>query len=175
MVLCEPCSNFAGKGGMFQRSGISRHLQSAQHCDALNRLADQQARERQEEETHSIRDLGVATMNAAPSNLGMPAPSPIEPVQGSFASITTVNGVMYDRDGHAIVVPAGSRETDHERLVRELDTLMDLDGFTNGSGSSWLDAVISQPIEDIPDAPTRTSADVQHDLEGIVTVFQRLL
>lgn len=168
MVLCQPCSQFAGKSDAFQRNGLSRHLQSAQHQDAVKQSTDQQAREQEHIATHSVRDKGPAVMNSAPLDLGQRdtlnsgAPGSSF-TQDPFTSITTVNGVMYDRDGQPIVIPAGHKQSDRERLEQELDALMATELFNN-SGATWLDRnIMSHTVEE---GPTRTNADTQHDLGG---------
>lgn len=167
-VLCRPCSQFAGKVATFQRSGLSRHLQSAQHRDSVEKYSDQQAREQERMTTHSERDLGPATMNTAPVNLGQQDTDPITAgpslPRDPFAFVTTVDGRMYDHHCEPIVIPAGRRETDRERLEQELERLMATE-LLERPGSSWLDNIITGSVEE-RDGPTRTNADIQHDLAG---------
>lgn len=164
-IECQPCRLFPGKASCtFMRSAIARHKDSVHHREALLKWDDQRERQ-QRRQIEQTRDLSAATLQPV-RHSSMPSTFQDNVVfqdrrDDALAGTFVSNNVVYDGCGVPILLSAGRKETEQERMWRELDDLTTEDLFTSVNGA-WYDPL--DAISRDEDA-TRTNVDTALGLD----------
>lgn len=144
---------FGGPNGEREilRKNVSRHDKSVQHRNSLGRQEDD--RRRREEQELELRMRNHAVLNTVPSFLGVTDESGTTQTPSlandPFQSTTFADGFMYDASGKPILLSAGPRETEQERLWRELENLTAYDLLYGDSAAQMdCDPKLSPPVDE---------------------------